>query len=261
MVCPSGNIAKEMIKMNLRFALPVMFSLASPVVALDLDAMTDAERTAFGAEVRAYLLENPEVMQEAFEVLQLREQQAQVANDVELVQTHSEALFNDRHSYVGGNPTGDITIVEFMDYRCSYCKRAFPEVEALLAADSNIRFIVKEFPILGEQSVLASRFAVATQLVAGDEAYRSVHDTLMEFRGDITQASMTRLAELLELDAEAIIAQMDSDEVTSIIAKNRQLGQDLAITGTPTFVIGDQMVRGYIPIDAMEELVAALRDE
>ena len=246
--------------MPLRFALPLMLAMSGPVAALELDAMTDAEREAFRAEVRAYLLDNPEVMQEAFAVLQQREQEAQVTTDMAMIETYSDALFNDRYSYVGGNPAGDITIVEFMDYRCGYCKRAFPEIEALIAADTNIRLIVKEFPILGEQSVLASRFAVATLLVAGDDAYKSVHDTLMEFRGDITQASMTRLAELLELDAQAIIAQMDSDEVTNVITQNRQLGQLMQISGTPTFVIEDQMLRGYVPLDAMEQLVAGLRE-
>ena len=147
-----------------------------------------------------------------------------------------------------------------MDYRCGYCKRAYPEIEALLGTDANIRFIVKEYPILGEQSVLASRFAVATLLVAGDDAYKAVHDTLMEFNGDITQASMTRLAEILDLDATAIIAQMDSDEVTNVIAANRQQGQQMQISGTPTFVIEDQMLRGYVPVDAMEAIVAELRD-
>jgi protein-disulfide isomerase len=250
-----------MIQMSLRLALPLLFALTNPAAALELDALTDAERTAFRAEVRAYLLENPEVLQEAIGVLQEREQQAQINTDQQLATSFADELFNDRHSFVGGNPTGDITIVEFMDYRCGYCKRAYPEIEALLAADANIRFIVKEYPILGEESVLASRFAVATQLVAGDDAYKAVHDTLMEFRGDITQTSMTRLAEILELDAEAIIAQMDSDAVTNIIAENRELGQQMQISGTPTFVIEDQMLRGYVPADAMAAIVADLRDE
>ena len=96
--------------------------------------------------------------------------------------------------------------------------------------------------------------------MAGDDAYKSVHDTLMEFRGDITQASMTRLAEILELDAHAIIAKMDSDEVTNVISQNRQLGQLMQISGTPTFVVEDQMLRGYVPLDAMEQLVAGLRE-
>ncbi|SFR37117.1 Protein-disulfide isomerase [Yoonia tamlensis] len=247
--------------MSLRFALPLLFALSAPAIAQDAEPMTDAQRTAFRAEVRAYLLENPEVLQEAISVLQMREQQAQVTNDQQLAVAYADDLFNDRHSYVGGNPAGDITIVEFMDYRCGYCKRAYPEIETLLGADANIRFIVKEYPILGEQSVLASRFAVATLMVAGDEAYKSVHDTLMEFNGDITEVSMTRLAEILELDAQAIIAQMDSDAVTAVIAANRQLGQQMQITGTPTFVIEDQMLRGYVPVDAMAAIVAELRED
>ncbi|WP_157033200.1 DsbA family protein [Loktanella sp. S4079] len=246
--------------MTLRYALPIMLALTSPASAVELDSLTDAERAAFRAEVRAYLLENPEVLQEAIGVLQQREQQAQTVSDSQLIADYSEELFNDRHSFVGGNPAGDITIVEFLDYRCGYCKRAFPEIESLIAADANIRFVVKEYPILGEQSVLASRFAVATLLVAGDDAYKAVHDTLMEFRGDINQASMTRLAEVLNLDATAIIEQMDSDEVTAIISANRELGQKMQISGTPTFVVEDQLVRGYVPLDVMKQFVAELRE-
>lgn len=245
--------------MILRFALPLLATLASPAAALELNAMSDEERASFRAEVRAYLLENPEVLQEAIEVLQAREQQAQMNNDVALAQANAGALFNDGHSFVGGNPDGDITVVEFLDYRCGYCKRAFPEIEALIEADRNIRLIVKEFPILGEQSVLASRFAIATQLVAGDEAYKNVHDTLMEFRGDISEASLLRIAESLGLDQDAILVEMQSTEVNEIIAKNQALAQTLSISGTPTFVVEDQMVRGYVPQNQMEEIIAQLR--
>lgn len=244
----------------LRYALPLTLALATPAAALDLDAMTPDERSAFRAEVRSYLLENPEVLEEAIAVLQARQQQAQANGEAALVQAYADAIFNDGHSFVGGNPDGDITVVEFMDYRCGYCKRAFPEVEALVADDGNIRYIVKEFPILGEQSVLASRFAIATQLVAGDVAYKDVHNTLMEFRGDVTAQALVRIADALALDMAAISAEMDSDAVNKIIAENRALAQQLQITGTPTFVFQNQLVRGYIEGDQMEQLVAALRD-
>ena len=151
MLCHAHKIVNEMPQMTLRYALPIMLALTSPASAVELDSLTDAERAAFRAEVRAYLLENPEVLQEAIGVLQQREQQAQTVSDTQLIVEYSEELFNDRHSFVGGNPAGDITIVEFLDYRCGYCKRAFPEIEALIAADANIRFVVKEYPILGEQ--------------------------------------------------------------------------------------------------------------
>lgn len=247
--------------MKLRLALPLTLALATPVAALDLDAMTPSERTAFRAEVRAYLLDNPEVLQEAIGVLQERQQQAQVGNDAALVSANSDAIFNDGHSYVGGNPDGDITVVEFMDYRCGYCKRAFPEVEALVANDGNIRYIIKEFPILGEQSVLASRFAIATQIVAGDAAYKDVHNTLMEFTGDINAPALVRVADALGLDMEAITAEMQSDAVTAVIAENRALADAMQITGTPTFVFEDQLVRGFVQGTQMEQLVAALRAE
>jgi len=241
-------------------ALTVAFA-PTPSAALDLDAMTDGERAAFRAEVRAYLLDNPEVLMEAIRVLETRDQQAQVAADVALAQANADALFNDGYSYVGGNPDGDITLVEFMDYRCGYCRQAFAEVEQLLEVDGNIRFIVKEFPILGEQSMLAAQFAIATQQVAGDDAYKLVHDALMTLRSDITPDSLTRLGEAFALDTDAIFAAMDSAEVAAVINANQALAQRMQITGTPTFVVEDQMLRGYVPLPQMEQIVAAVRGE
>ncbi|SMY07898.1 DsbA family protein [Flavimaricola marinus] len=234
-------------------------ALGSSAAATDLASMTDEERATFRAEIRAYLLENPEVLMEAIGVLEQREQQAQANADVDLARAYQDALFNDGFSYVGGNPEGDVTIVEFMDYRCGYCKRAFPEVEELISADGNVRFIIKEFPILGEQSVLAAQFAIATQQVDGDEAYKLVHDALMTFRGDITLDSLSRLGEAYDLDSDSIIAEMNSDAVNGIIATNRQLANQMQISGTPTFVFDDQMLRGYVPLDQMELILAEVR--
>ncbi|WP_108385145.1 DsbA family protein [Yoonia sediminilitoris] len=242
-----------------RFALPLALLFAHPATALELDNLTAQERVQFRAEVRAYLLDNPEVLQEAIAILQQREQNAQLTADLELARANADALQNDGYSFVDGNPEGDITVVEFMDYRCGYCKRAFPEVAQLLADDPNIRFVVKELPILGEQSVLASRFAIATQIVGGDDAYKAVHDTLMEFRGDISEQSLTRLGSTLGIDTDAVLAQMDSPVVSEIIAANSVLAQQLNISGTPTFVFEDQIVRGYLQLAQMEQLVEELR--
>ena len=245
--------------------LPAMaFALASltalPAQALDLETMSDAEREAFRAEIRAYLLDNPEVIMEAVAVLEQRQAEAQAQNDVELVKSNSEAIFNDGHSWTGGNPEGDITLVEFMDYKCGYCKRAFPEVNDLLEFDGNIKLIVKEFPILGEQSMLAARFAIATLQTQGDEAYEQVHDALMVFSGDINETALTRMAEGFGLDSAAITAHMDSDEVNTVIAENRALAQRLNISGTPSFVMNDQMLRGYLPLDEMQRVAAEIRE-
>ncbi|MEJ6401641.1 DsbA family protein [Yoonia sp. 2307UL14-13] len=245
--------------MLLRLTLPILMLTAQPTFGLELDAMTDEERAIFGEEVRSYLLENPEVLQEAIGILRQREQNAQTVADRAMAGANEDALFYDDHSFVGGNPDGDVRIVEFLDYRCGFCKRAHPEVVALIEADRNIRYVIKELPILGEQSVLASRFAIATQLVAGDDAYKDVHDTLMEFQGDVTAQTLNRLGDTLGLDTAAITAAMDSDDVSDIIRENRALAQRLQISGTPTFVFEDQMVRGYVELAQMEQLVEELR--
>ncbi|WP_176249973.1 DsbA family protein [Sulfitobacter sp. HGT1] len=234
-------------------------ALSGPTQAMDLTELTDAERVQFRAEVRAYLMENPQVIMEAVSQLQAKEAEAQAQADFTLVSDNADAIFNDGYSFVGGNPDGDITIVEFMDYRCGYCKKAFTEVEKLINGDGNIRFIVKELPILGEQSMIASRFAIATKLVAGDEGYKSVHDALMSFNGDITPTSLGRLAESFGLDADAITEKMDSAEVTEEIAQTRALAQILSISGTPTFVMQDELLRGYLPYDQMKAILEEKR--
>jgi len=237
----------------------VTVTAASPANALDLSSMTDEERAAFQTEVRAYLLEHPEVIMEAVAVLEQRQAEQQSAADENLVRVNSDALFNDGYSFVGGNPNGDITIVEFADYRCGYCRRAHPELNELLASDGNIRLIVKEFPILGEQSVLASRFAISTLQLAGPEKYAVVNDVLMTFRGDVSVDSLGRIAAELGLDFEAISARMNSDEVSKVISDTYALGQRMQISGTPTFILEDELLRGYLPLEAMRELVAAAR--
>lgn len=247
--------------LSLPLALPALIValIAVPLSAQDAVTMTEAERAAFRAEVRAYLLDNPEVLMEAIGVLEAREAEAQNVTDRDLAITNADALFNDGHSWVGGNLNGDITLVEFMDYRCGYCRQAFAEVENLLAADGNIRFIVKEFPILGEQSLLASQFAIAVHQLHGDDAYKLVHDALMGLRSDVTQDSLTRLAQTFELDAAAILERMASDDVARVIDENRTLAQAMQISGTPTFVLEDTMLRGYVPLRQMQQIVEAVR--
>ncbi len=233
--------------------------LALPAQALDLDSLSPQERDAFRAEVRAYLLENPEVIMEAVAVLESREQEAQVVQDRERVAANRDALFDDGHSWTGGNPEGDITLVEFMDYRCGYCKRAFAEVEQLVEMDGNIRLILKEFPILGEESETAARFAIATQQVAGDGAYKAVHDALMTLSGPVNEVTLRRIAEPLGIDADAVLAAMQDEAVTEVITKNRQLARRLEISGTPSFVMNDEMLRGYVPLDGMMQIAEGIR--
>lgn len=234
-------------------------TLATATVAQDLKEMSDAERALFRAEVRAYLLENPEIIMQAVEVLQSREAQEQAQADVDLVAAHADAIFADGYSWIGGNPDGDIVLVEFLDYRCGYCKRAHGEVAQLLESDGNIKLIVKELPILGDASVLASRFAVAVKQVAGGDAYKSVADALMAFQGDITLPALRRLGETFALDVDAVEARMNTPEVTAEIEQTRALAGLLQISGTPTFVMHDELLRGYLPLDQMQALVTEKR--
>lgn len=240
--------------------LMAALTVAGPAAATDLGSMTDAERAAFRAEVKAYLLENPEVLMEAIGVLEQRQAEAAAINDETLLKTHADAIFNDPASWVGGNPDGDITLVEFTDYRCGYCRKAYDEVAELIESDGNIRFIVKEFPILGEQSVISSRFAIAVRQVAGDDAYLKAHDALITLRGDATPESLGRLAKDLGLDPAVILAKMDSPEVAAVIDANHALGDQLQISGTPTFVVEGTMLRGYVPLDGMRQIVKQQRD-
>lgn len=233
--------------------------LATPLAAQQTPTMSDAERAAFRAEVRAYLMENPEVLLEAIQVLESRQAAEQAAGDVSLVQQNAQDIFNDGYSFVGGNPDGDITMVEFLDYRCGYCKRAHPEVAELLSSDGNIRYIVKEFPILGEASVLASRFAMAVKEVQGDAAYYETHNTLMTMRSNITESVLSDLSEKSGYDTPAVMAAMDGEAITAAIDKNRALAQRLRINGTPSFVFESQMLRGYVPLEAMRDVVAQVR--
>lgn len=232
---------------------------SGPTMAFEIDAMSDGERDIFRSEIRDYLLENPDVLMEAIAVLEERRAQEAVGADAALLSENRDAIFNDEFSFVGGNPDGDVTIVEWMDYRCGFCKRAFPAVEELIASDGNIRFIVKEYPILGEQSTLAARYAIAAKLVSGDEAYKAVHDALMTWSGQITAASLGRVARSAGVDHDTIVAKMNDDEVSEIIARNRALAQTLQIQGTPSFVMGESFVRGFVELDQMRAIVADIR--
>ena len=241
-------------------ALCMACCAALPAAALDLDALSDSERAAFRSEVRAYLLENPEVLLEAIAALEDRQGAAQSADDAELVARNAEALFDDPLSWVGGNPDGDITVVEFVDYNCGFCRRALPEVTGLLEADPGVRLVMKELPILGPDSELASRFAIAVLQLAGDEAYFDAHERLLGLQSPVSAPAITRIGTEMGLEMEAITARMQDPQVGAVIEANRALAARLGVNGTPTFVVGDVIVRGYVPLDTMRALVEDQRE-
>lgn len=231
----------------------------APAAAFDLAGLDEAQRAAFRAQVRAYLLDNPEVIFEAVEVMEARQAAVEATKDRDMIAANADAIFDDGYSWIGGNPEGDVTMVEFVDYRCGYCRRAHDEVQQLVTTDGNIRLIMKEFPILGEQSMLSSRFAIAVKQLHGAEAYKAAHDALITMRQDVSDVTLGRLAEGLGHDPATILERMQAPEVTDEIARTRALAQTLGISGTPTFVVQDEMVRGYMPLDGMLELVDAKR--
>lgn len=216
----------------------------------DVTSMTPIERAAFGEAVRGYILENPEVIFDAIRILEERRNMAAASADRDLVLANAKALFEDGFSFVGGNPDGDVTIVEFSDYRCSYCKRAHPHVQAVLEADPNVRLIVKEFPILGPDSLAAARLALAAHDIDPAKFARLNHD-LMEFRGNLTEAVAYRLAADAGFEIETLKERAASPDITERIGANHALADALGIQGTPSFIIGGQVVRGYIETDAM----------
>jgi len=248
-------------------ALAAVLTLAAIPVAAQSTSfvapVTDAERDAFRAEVRAYLLANPEVIFEAVAEFERRQQTAQADMDNALVEINADAIFRDNHSWVGGNPEGDLTLVEFIDYRCGFCRRAYPQVLELVESDGNLRRVIKEFPVLGPQSELMSRFAIAVQQIGGAGAYDTAHSALMTWQGDITPDDLRDMAGELGLDPETVLAAMNGDAVTGVLRANYELAQRLQISGTPTFVMGPgdsgEVLRGFMPLDEMQGAVARLR--
>lgn len=216
------------------------------------------DRETFGKAVREYLLENPEVIYEAIQILEQRRRVAEAAAEIDLVRANADALRNDGYSHVAGNPQGAITIVEFFDYRCGYCKRAHPDIKTLVRTNPDIRLVRKEFPILGPESVAAARAAMAA-LRQGGKVYEDFSDRMMSFGGALTDQVIDRLAERSGVDVARMREDMQRPEIEAALAKTKQLAQALRIGGTPTFVIGDKIVRGFVPLDEMTRVVQLAR--
>jgi protein-disulfide isomerase len=245
--------------MRLFPAAALCLALATPAAALDLSAMTDSERKAFGDAVRGYLLENPGVLMEAIAILEQQRETDAAQRDLTLLRDNTDVIFNNADDWAGGNLKGDITVVEFVDYRCGYCRKAHDEVSQLVETDGNIRLVMKEFPILGEDSLTSARFAIAVRRLAGDDAYKRAHDALIALKGPVDATALGRLAGEIGLDMGKVAAEMESPAVADIIRANHELASLLDINGTPTFVIRETMVRGYVPLDGMRQIVQGQR--
>ncbi|WP_333827818.1 DsbA family protein [Pararhodobacter sp.] len=224
----------------------------------------DEDRAALRSEIRAYLMEHPEVIFEAVAEYEQRTMAQQADMDATLVEINADDIYADGHSWIGGNVDGDITLVEFMDYRCSFCRRAFPHMMDFTNEDGNVRLVIKELPILGPQSEVMSRFAVAVLQLGDGEQYFAAHERLMAWEGDVSDSALGALAAELGLDSEAVMARMRSSEVSAVLAENRALAQRLQISGTPSFVIGipegpGELLRGFLPAEELHNVATQLR--
>ncbi|MEQ9170869.1 MAG: DsbA family protein [Rhodospirillales bacterium] len=221
-------------------------------------AMDPQQRGAIEGIVREYLLANPEVIVDAIRLYREREQQAQAEQAKMALTAHKDSLTNDPHAPVAGNPKGDVTVVEFFDYQCGYCKRVFPVLRELLDSDKNLRWVFKEFPILGPESVSASRAALAAWNL--DPAkYLAFHAALMAANGGLPEDRILKIAKSAGYDTGKLKKEMDSDAVTAEINRNHQIAETLGIRGTPAFIIGDELVPGAVDVDTLRQLIAKAR--
>jgi protein-disulfide isomerase len=220
------------------------------------ETVTPGQKTAIEQIIHDYILEHPELVIQA---LQSAESKAKTVAEerarATLVEKRKE-LLDDPTSPIAGNPSGDVTIVEFFDYRCPYCKQVEPSLEALLREDRQIRIVYKEFPILGKDSVYATRVALAARKQA---KYDSFHAAMMMAKGQIDENAVLKIAASAGLDVDRVKADMKSPEIDDIIRRNFELAQALDIRGTPAFIIGGELVPGAIDIATMKQKIAAAR--
>lgn len=226
---------------------------ASPAVAAGFSA---DDKAAIESIVREYLISNPEVLLESMQALEKRQQIVGEEKARAALAANRDKVFNDPASPVGGNPKGDVTVVEFFDYQCGYCKSVHDDALKLVRDDSRIRYVYKEFPILGPGSTIAARAALAAR---NQGKYAEAHNALMSHRGRLDEATVLRLVGGLGLDMDRLKADMNSRPVDAAITANLELAEKLNIRGTPAFVIGDQLAPGAIKLDEMKRMVAEAR--
>lgn len=196
--------------------------------------------------------ENPQIIMEAVQLLEAEQAAAQADAQAEVLKNQRELLERDPNAPVLGNPDGDVTVVEFFDYNCPYCKRAMAEVQGLIAADPNVRLVYREWPILGEGSVFAARAALAAR---EQGKYEEFHWALMGMQGRAEEASVLRVAEEMGLNTERLLADMDAPEIEEHIATSMRLTQALGFNGTPSFVIGDNLIPGFVEEEQLRSAV------
>jgi protein-disulfide isomerase len=230
-------------------ALACALLAAVPLHSIGAAEFTPEQRQAIEAIIHDYVMKNPDVLVEA-----LRE--AEDAKAQQAFSDHRHEIFDDPATPVGGNPEGDVTIVEFFDYRCPYCKQVQPSLQALLEEDRKLRFIYKEMPVLGAASVTAAHAALAARLQG---KYEHFHAAMMATKGQITDEAVYQVAGSVGLDVDRLKRDMAAPEIEQALKANLALASALEIRGTPGFIIGDHIVPGAIDLEALKNLVADAR--
>jgi protein-disulfide isomerase len=221
------------------------------------DAATNIPEDEFEQRIRAYLMKNPQVILEAVEQLQARRQAEGQSEAAAVLKARAEEIFRDPASPVGGNPGGDVTLVEFFDYNCPYCRQVAPVMAEAEAADPQLRVVYKEFPILGPGSAFAAKAALA---VHRQGKYLEFHKALMAARGAVDEARTLAVAAAVGVDIERMKANMNNPEIETAIENNLALARALRIDGTPSFVIGERILRGAADLKTMQGLIREARE-
>jgi protein-disulfide isomerase len=232
--------------------------ISSPAMAAEAEApFSEAEKDEMRKVFRDYLMQNPEILREAMDELQRKEEAAQTAEAAAAI-SGDKRIFSSKRQVVLGNPDGDVTLVEFFDYNCGYCKRAHADMKRLLDEDKNLRVVLKEFPILSQGSMEAAQVGVAVNMIA-PERYFEFHDALISERGQVNGARAMEVAEDLGLDAGKLKEMAQSAETKATLDEVRELGDKLAISGTPSYVTQKELVVGAVGYDTLKAKIDEAR--
>ena len=224
------------------------------------DEFSSSQRSEVERIVREYLIAHPEVLQEAMNELDKRQTVAQAEKHKAAIKQYSDALFSSPRQVVLGNPNGNVTFVEFFDYNCGYCKRAMDDMLTLLKDDPKLKVVLKEFPVLGPGSVEAAQVAVAVHMQdKTGKKYLEFHQKLLGGRGEANKARALAVAKDIGLDMARLDKDLASPEVKATLQESFKLAEALGLNGTPSYVIGDNVVVGAVGLEALKEKVNTSR--
>jgi protein-disulfide isomerase len=236
------------------------FALGAAPLAASAQSFSDAQRGDIEKIVRDYLLAHPEVLEEAMNELSKRQAAAEVEKHQATIAKNADAIFNSPRGVTIGNKDGDVTFVEFFDYNCGYCKRAMADMLELMKSDPKLKIVLKEFPVLSQGSVEAAQVAVAVRMQdPTGKKYLDFHQKLLTGRGAADKARALAAAKDAGLDMAKLEKDLGSQEVKSTLEENLKLADSLGMNGTPSYVIGKQVVIGAVGVDALREKISTAR--